>query len=114
MLGTSAGELFVSQDGGKIWAPLAHLGAGDDLVIDHIVFDPTNTKIIYAAGWGLYHDDEGDVFRSDRRRRDVDGTARERMVSPSARSPWRPAITTCWSSARWTAFSARRTQGPRG
>ena len=65
MLGTSAGELFVSQDGGKTWSPLAHLGAGDDLVIDHIVFDPTNTKTIYAAGWGLYHDDEGDVFRSD-------------------------------------------------
>jgi len=65
MLGTSAGQLFVSPDGGKNWSPLAHLGAGDDLVIDHIVFDPTNTKTIYAAGWGLYHDDEGDVFRSD-------------------------------------------------
>ncbi len=34
-------------------------------MIDHIVFDPTNTKTIFAAGWGLYHDDEGDVFRSD-------------------------------------------------
>jgi photosystem II stability/assembly factor-like uncharacterized protein len=65
MLGTSAGQIFVSPDGGKSWSPLAHLGTGDDLVIDHIVFDPTNTKIIYAAGWGLYHDDEGDVFRSD-------------------------------------------------
>ena len=65
LLGTSAGQVFVSQDGGKTWAPLAHLGAGDDLVIDHIVFDPTNTKTIYAGGWGLYHDDEGDVFRSD-------------------------------------------------
>src|SRR5271165_5584963 len=65
MLGTSAGQIFVSQDGGKSWAPLAHLGTGDDLVIDHIVFDPTNPKTIYAGGWGLYHDDEGDVFRSD-------------------------------------------------
>lgn len=65
LLGTSAGQLFVSQDGGNSWAPFAHLGSGDDLVIDHIVFDPTNTKTIYAAGWGLYHDDEGDVFRSD-------------------------------------------------
>jgi len=65
LLGTSAGQVFVSEDDGKTWAPLAHLGAGDDLVIDHIVFDPTNTKIVYAGGWGLYHDDEGDVFRSD-------------------------------------------------
>jgi photosystem II stability/assembly factor-like uncharacterized protein len=65
ILGTSAGELFVSLDGGKTWSPLAHLGAGDDLVIDHIVFDPTNAKTIYAGGWSLYHDDEGDVYRSD-------------------------------------------------
>ena len=65
LLGTSAGQLFVSHDGGNSWAPFAHLGTGDDLVIDHIVFDPTNTQTIYAAGWGLYHDDEGDVFRSD-------------------------------------------------
>ena len=64
-LGTSAGQLFVSRDGGNSWVPFAHLGSGDDLVIDHIVFDPTNPQIIYAAGWGLFHDDEGDVFRSD-------------------------------------------------
>jgi photosystem II stability/assembly factor-like uncharacterized protein len=65
LLGTSAGQLFVSRDGGSSWVPFAHLGSGDDLVIDHIVFDPTNPQTIYAAGWGLYHDDEGDVFRSD-------------------------------------------------
>jgi len=65
LLGTSAGQLFVSRDSGSTWVPFAHLGAGDDLVIDHIVFDPTNPQIIYAAGWGLFHDDEGDVFRSD-------------------------------------------------
>ena len=65
LLGTSAAQVFVSHDGGNTWAPFAHLGESDDLVIDHVVFDPTNTQIIYAAGWGLYHDDEGDVFRSD-------------------------------------------------
>src|SRR5271165_1331054 len=65
LLGTSAGQLFSSRDGGSSWVPFAHLGSGDDLVIDHIVFDPTNPLTIYAAAWGLYHDDEGDVFRSD-------------------------------------------------
>lgn len=65
LLGTSAGELFMSADGGNSWTPFAHLGVGEDLVIDHIVFDPTNPNTIFAAGWGLYHDDEGDVFRSD-------------------------------------------------
>jgi len=65
LLGTSAAQIFVSRDGGNTWATFAHLGAGDDLVIDHIIFDPTNTNIIYAAGWNLYHDDEGEVFRTD-------------------------------------------------
>ena len=65
LLGTSAAQLFVSHDGGNTWAPFAHLGDSDDLVIDHVVFDPTNPKVIYGAGWGLYHDDEGGVFRSD-------------------------------------------------
>jgi len=65
LLGTSAGQMFISQDGGDSWAPFARLGKGDDLVIDHILFDPTNIKVIYAAGWGLYNDDVGDVFRSD-------------------------------------------------
>ena len=65
LLGTSSSQLFQSRDGGTSWTPFAHLGSADDLVIDHIVFDPTNPQTIYAAGWGLYHDDEGDVFRSD-------------------------------------------------
>jgi photosystem II stability/assembly factor-like uncharacterized protein len=65
LLGTSAGQLFLSHDGGNSWAPFVHLGEGDDLVIDHIVFDPSNPQTIYAAGWGLYKDDEGGVFRSD-------------------------------------------------
>jgi photosystem II stability/assembly factor-like uncharacterized protein len=65
LLGTSASQIFVSHDGGNTWAALSHVGTTDDLVIDHIVFDPMNPKVIYAGGWGLYHDDEGDVYRSD-------------------------------------------------
>ncbi len=40
-------------------------GQGEDYVLDHIIFDPTNPATIYAAGWGLFNDTEGDVFRSD-------------------------------------------------
>ena len=65
LLGTSAGQLFVSRDGGKSWSPFAHLGAEDDYVLDHIVFDPANPATIYVAGWSLYDKDQGDVFRSD-------------------------------------------------
>jgi photosystem II stability/assembly factor-like uncharacterized protein len=65
LLGTSAGQMFQSLDSGKSWAPYAHLGPGDDYVLDHIVFDPTQPSTIYVAGWSLFNNDEGDVFRSD-------------------------------------------------
>ncbi len=64
-LGTSAGQLFVSQDGGNSWAPFVHLGVGDDYVLDHIIFDPTHPATVYVAGWSLYNNDAGDIFRSD-------------------------------------------------
>lgn len=65
ILGTSAGQLFVSQDGGNSWALFAHLGPGDDYVVDHVVFDPTRPATVYAAAWGLFDDNDGGVFRSD-------------------------------------------------
>ena len=65
LLGTSAGQLFLSQDGGNSWNVFAHLGPGDDYVLDHIIFDPAHSATIYVAGWSLYNADEGDVFRSD-------------------------------------------------
>ncbi len=65
LLGTSAGQLFVSQDAGNSWTLFAHLGAGDDYVLDHIIFDPTNPATVYVAGWSLYNKEAGDVLRSD-------------------------------------------------
>ncbi len=65
LLGTSAGQMFNSQDGGKSWSLFAHLAPGDDYVLDHILFDPAHPATIYVAGWSLYNADQGDVFRSD-------------------------------------------------
>jgi photosystem II stability/assembly factor-like uncharacterized protein len=65
LLGTSAGQLFESLNDGKSWATFAHLGPADDYVLDHIVFDPTHPATLYVAGWSLFRNDEGDVFRSD-------------------------------------------------
>jgi photosystem II stability/assembly factor-like uncharacterized protein len=65
LLGTSAGQMFESLDNGKSWTPYAHLGPGDDYVLDHIVFDPTSPSTVYVAAWSLFNNDEGDVFRSD-------------------------------------------------
>ncbi|HTF43584.1 MAG TPA: YCF48-related protein [Terriglobales bacterium] len=64
LLGTSTGSLFESEDGGHSWARLAHLGDGDDYVLDHIAFDPQDAKIIYVAAWSVANQQAGDVFRS--------------------------------------------------
>jgi len=65
VLGTSAGQLFTSEDGGNSWAFFVHLGPSDDYVFDHVIFDPTNPNTIYAGAWGLFGDNDGGVFRSD-------------------------------------------------
>ena len=63
-LGTSTGELFSSSDSGHSWSRFAHLGEGDDLVLDHIAVDPQNPKIIFVAAWSVDNQQSGDVFRS--------------------------------------------------
>lgn len=65
LLGTSAGQLFASHDGGNSWQLFAHFRLNEDYVVDHIIFDPANPATIYVAGWGLFDDTEGGVFRSD-------------------------------------------------
>jgi photosystem II stability/assembly factor-like uncharacterized protein len=62
-LGTSAGKLFISNDGGATWARLAHLGSGNDYVLDNIAVDPSDPKILYVAAWSV-ENDGGDLFRS--------------------------------------------------
>ena len=62
-LGTSAGELYLSNDGGGSWAHFTHLGGGNDYVLDHIVVDPANSNTIYIAAWSI-ENNGGDIFRS--------------------------------------------------
>ena len=62
-MGTMAGKLFVSNDGGANWARIAHLGADDSYVLDKIAVDPNNSKIVYVATWGVGNVG-GDFFRS--------------------------------------------------
>src|SRR5271165_1078985 len=64
-LGTSTGTLFSSTDGGHSWSRFAHLGSGDDYVIDHLAIDPQNSNKMYAAAWSVENQQSGDLFRSD-------------------------------------------------
>jgi len=63
LLGTSAGQLFVSNDAGHTWARFARLG-GDDYVLDHIVIDPQDSKRVYVSAWSVSSQQIGDIFRT--------------------------------------------------
>ncbi len=63
-LGTSTGALFVSNNGGQDWTRFAHLGSGDDYVLDHIAVNPSNTNIMYVSAWTAQSQQAGDLFRS--------------------------------------------------
>ncbi len=54
-LGTTTSWIYESMDSGVSWHRLAKLGSADSLVIDHIVVDPSNPMIVYAAAWALSH-----------------------------------------------------------
>lgn len=63
-LGTSTSTIFMSTDGGRNWFRFAHLGSGDQNVIDHIVVNPANPDIIFASSWNVDDHNSGDIFRS--------------------------------------------------
>jgi photosystem II stability/assembly factor-like uncharacterized protein len=63
-LGTSTGSIFLSEDGGRNWARYAHLGTGDDYVLDHIAINPQDPKNIFVAAWSVENQQAGDFFRS--------------------------------------------------
>lgn len=53
LLGSGAGALFESTDGGRHWRHFAHLGPGHELMLENIAFDPTRAATIYVAGWSV-------------------------------------------------------------
>lgn len=63
-LGTSAGRLYLSVDGGATWSRFAHLGTSSSMVLDNIVIDPDNPKIMYVAAWSVDSSTTGDMFRT--------------------------------------------------
>jgi len=64
ILGTSAGQLYLSEDGGNSWRRWVHLGSGEHYVLDNISFDPRDPKTIYVAAWSVDEQNNGDLFRS--------------------------------------------------
>src|SRR5260221_9999098 len=63
-LGTSAGRLYLSTDNGANWSRYAQLGTATEMVLDHVVIDPNNSRIVYVAAWNAQSPNNGDLFRS--------------------------------------------------
>ncbi|MGC2697199.1 MAG: transcriptional regulator [Candidatus Angelobacter sp.] len=64
-LGTSAGTLYLSTDGGTSWSRLAKLGNAAEMVLDHILIDPREPRNMFAAAWNAQlPNSDGDLFRS--------------------------------------------------
>jgi len=63
LLGTSAGQIYQSEDSGNTWQRFVRIGKGNDYVIDHIIFDLKQSGVIYVAAWTL-ESEGGAVFKS--------------------------------------------------
>ena len=63
LLGTSSGQIFESTDRGQSWMRFAHLGDGADYVLDHMIFDPADSRKLYVAAWSIERE-TGELFRS--------------------------------------------------
>ena len=64
-LGTSAGTLYLSTDNGKSWSRFARLGSSAEMVLDHIVINPSDPKNMFVAAWNAQMpNSDGDLFRS--------------------------------------------------
>jgi photosystem II stability/assembly factor-like uncharacterized protein len=50
-LGTTNSWIYESRDRGSTWRRLSKLDSSDDLVLDHIIVDPTNHAVLYVAAW---------------------------------------------------------------
>ena len=51
--GTGTGQVYFSNDGGRNWSRFTTLAAPSDWVVDDIVIDPSNPRVVYAAMWSL-------------------------------------------------------------
>ena len=63
LLGTSAGQVYLSTDAGSSWSRFARIGKGNDYVLDNILFDPSQAGVIYVAAWTV-ESEGGALFRS--------------------------------------------------
>jgi len=65
LLGTSDGHIFSSTDSGEHWTLFGRAGTRLDSVITSIVFDPRDSKSVWASAWTQDSAEGGGVYQSD-------------------------------------------------
>lgn len=63
-LGTADSQVYLSTDGAAHWEHLSAVAPRSDLVVDHIIVDPSDSKRIYAGVWSVSNTEDGGVFLS--------------------------------------------------
>ena len=61
-LGTANGWVYESHDGGLMWKRVAQINRLNDLVIDHLLVDPSNSQRLVVGAW---RDEGGGIFISN-------------------------------------------------
>ena len=103
-----------SNDGGQTWSRFAHLGSGDDYVLDHIAIDPRIRNTSYVAAWSVENQQAGDFFRSHDGGKNLGSFAgNARQVNSRDGYCWL-RIHRLSSRARWMAFTAAPTAATPG
>lgn len=64
-LGTANGWIYESHNGGMNWARLSQIRGRNDLIIDHILTDPRNSKRLVVGAWIVDHPDGGMYLSED-------------------------------------------------
>ena len=64
-LGTANGWIYESHNAGSSWNRLAQVGRRDDLVLDSIVVDATDSNHLVVGAWVIDHPDGGLYFSYD-------------------------------------------------
>lgn len=90
-VGTNDGQLFRSEDGGRRWALVTGFNR-PGFCVSEILIDVENPHILYVAGWLLFHENGGGIYRSRDGGETWELVLQDQSVRALAQSPTRPDI----------------------
>lgn len=90
-VGTNDGQLFRSEDGGRRWTLVKGFNR-PGLCVSEILIDLEDAQTVYVAGWLLFHENGGGIYRSRDGGETWDLILHGHSVRALAQSPTRPHV----------------------